>query len=865
MPPTSPIAHGRFVPGTLLAGRYRIVALQGRGGMGEVYRADDLKLGETVALKFLPETLERDADLRQHMLDETRIARRVSHPNVCRVYDVGEVDGRLFLTMEFVDGEDLASLLRRIGRLPGDKAVQVARELCAGLQSVHDAGILHRDLKPSNVMIDGRGRARLTDFGVAALAERVADRAGTPAYMAPEQIVGTTATVASDIYALGLVLFELFTGKSVYSLKGDGARRLSTPVTPSSVTPDVDRLAERAILRCLEADPARRPSTPLRVAAALPGGDPLAAALAAGETPSPDVVAAVADHAGVRPATAWGMMVAFVVLLGALFALAPQVYLIQRAHIEKPPAVLTDRALEIRKALGYVSPIGGMQPRFSTSQIGRLRVNLRKYGSRHGLEQTVAEGSTLYSLALRTSPRPLIPKNELNLTPSADDPPHTVPGMCDVWVDGAGRLTRLLGVPASFDTLGPRDAAAAYAQAFALAGLDSTRFSRVAPRLQPRVFADSRAAWLGPGRDRAMPVRVEAAVANGRLVSLIIEPPDATHTAGDARTSFSPSEVSQYFFAALLLALFFGCLLLSRRQFTAGRTDLRTAVRLGVVVSLLGTVAALITSVPALSGAFVSSAASNLVTGISGSMLLSVALYLTIEPVLRRTWPESLVSWIRLFEGRPQDPRVGRDVLLGLIAGVGTAVLAVAAQWAASGTSLPQPIDSRWDDGAGQADVLTLGGWPLSQMTGLAMVAIQYGIGTTAALSLVTRMTGRRSLGIVAALFISLFLMGGVPDSPFAVFQALLPTAVIVTVFLRGGLLSMVIAFYAMIVTKSFPFELPGKSWYWDATALPAAAFVTLALWSFASMLGGRPFLTLPPEDKAPARTVPISQRETVG
>src|SRR5207249_8911944 len=139
MPPSSPIANGRFVPGTLLAGRYRIVALQGRGGMGEVYRADDLKLGETVALKFLPETLERDADLRQRMLDETRIARRISHPNVCRVYDVGEVDGQLFLTMEFVDGEDLASLLRRIGRLPGDKAVQVARELCAGLQSVHDA------------------------------------------------------------------------------------------------------------------------------------------------------------------------------------------------------------------------------------------------------------------------------------------------------------------------------------------------------------------------------------------------------------------------------------------------------------------------------------------------------------------------------------------------------------------------------------------------------------------------------------------------------------------------------------------------------------------------------------------------------
>ena len=158
---------GRFAPGTLLAGRFRIVAPLGRGGMGEVYRADDLKLGQTVALKFLPDELMRDAGAPRAV--PQRGARRapISHRNVCRVYDIGDADGRPFLTMEYVDGEDLASLLRRIGRLPQDKAIEVARQICAGLAAAHERGVLHRDLKPANVMIDGEGRVRLTDFGLA--------------------------------------------------------------------------------------------------------------------------------------------------------------------------------------------------------------------------------------------------------------------------------------------------------------------------------------------------------------------------------------------------------------------------------------------------------------------------------------------------------------------------------------------------------------------------------------------------------------------------------------------------------------------------------------------------------------------------
>src|SRR5271165_109188 len=145
---------GGFSPGTILADRYRIVGLLGRGGMGEVYRAEDLKLGNVVALKFLPASLQNDTAALAAFHAEVRNARQVSHPNVCRVYDIGEVNGQHFLTMEYIDGEDLSSLLRRIGRLPPDKALETAHQICAGLAAAHDCGLLHRDLKPANIMLD---------------------------------------------------------------------------------------------------------------------------------------------------------------------------------------------------------------------------------------------------------------------------------------------------------------------------------------------------------------------------------------------------------------------------------------------------------------------------------------------------------------------------------------------------------------------------------------------------------------------------------------------------------------------------------------------------------------------------------------
>jgi serine/threonine protein kinase len=233
--------------------------------MGEVYRANDLRLGQTVALKFLPETAAQDPAMLARFYNEVRIARQVTHPNVCRVFDIGDVNGQPFISMQFVDGENLASLLLRIGRLPADKAVEFSRRLCAGLAAAHSQGVLHRDLKPANIMIDGRGQVLITDFGLAGLADEIrgADiHSGTPAYMSPEQLAGKEVSIKSDIYALGLVMYEMFTGKRAFEADTLAdlirLREESRPTEISSQVRDVDPAVERIILKCLDPDPQKR-------------------------------------------------------------------------------------------------------------------------------------------------------------------------------------------------------------------------------------------------------------------------------------------------------------------------------------------------------------------------------------------------------------------------------------------------------------------------------------------------------------------------------------------------------------------------------------------------------------------------------
>jgi serine/threonine-protein kinase len=203
---------GAFSPGTVLAGRYRLITPIGEGGMGEVYKADDLELNQAVALKFLPASVAKDEAALKRFRSEVRTARQVAHPNVCRVFDIAEADGVYFITMEYIEGDDLSMLLRRIGRLPSDKAVEIARQLCLGLHAIHDAGILHRDLKPANIIIDQKGKARITDFGIAGVeAELTRDdfRSGTPAYMSPEQFDGKSVAEERYLFARAAALRDL--------------------------------------------------------------------------------------------------------------------------------------------------------------------------------------------------------------------------------------------------------------------------------------------------------------------------------------------------------------------------------------------------------------------------------------------------------------------------------------------------------------------------------------------------------------------------------------------------------------------------------------------------------------------------------
>src|ERR1700730_3477466 len=211
--------------------------------MGEVYRAEDLKIGQPVALKLIAVRVARGDERLQRFTAEVRLAREIAHPNVCRVHDIGEAEGWHYLSMEFVDGETLQSLMGRLGRLSAEKALDMARQLCAGLAAAHDRGVLHRDLKPSNIMVDGPGRIRILDFGLAVPSGEwtIGEIAGTPAYMAPEQLVGGRATDRRDLYALVLVLYELYSGRQLLPVHTVEERRhVSHETFVAHLLPGVD-------------------------------------------------------------------------------------------------------------------------------------------------------------------------------------------------------------------------------------------------------------------------------------------------------------------------------------------------------------------------------------------------------------------------------------------------------------------------------------------------------------------------------------------------------------------------------------------------------------------------------------------------
>jgi serine/threonine-protein kinase len=513
---TAAIDHGRFEPGTLLDERYRIVGRLGKGGMGEVYRADDLRLGQQVALKFLPESVDADPARLTQLHTEVRMARQVSHPNVCRVYDAGEFDGHTFLSMEYVDGEDLASLIRRVGRFPQDRAIELARQICAGLAAAHDRGVVHRDLKPAQH--HARRRRQDPDHGLR-------PRGATGEVLAPARpptwpgTAGRRRGYAAQrhLRPRARALRALHRPPRARRRQHGRAHRQARAGrhhAPSDIVKDLDPGIERVVMRCLEPDPARRPGSALGVSAALPGGDPLAAALAAGETPSPEMVAAAGTSGAVPSPRGRAARRDSSSLRRLACCSISACMMINSSPLPKPPAALIDRAQEIvAEARRTATTSLDRRPASRLARLGPL--HRRTTSSRGSLEQLRARAPETLRLWYRTSPVVLLRSAATNRSrrPIRRD----VSGMTLVVVDAAGRLAELLGVPQP-----PRSRRGAAAQPTGRTvrrrRTADERLHPVAPQWRPPVYADERAAWEGAVAGRAGGAVESSAAADGRPV-----------------------------------------------------------------------------------------------------------------------------------------------------------------------------------------------------------------------------------------------------------------------------------------------------------------------------------------------------------
>lgn len=249
-----------------LSQRYDILGEAGHGSMGDVYKARDRETGEIVALKLLKREIASDQAMMDRFKNELLFARKITHKNVCRVHEFNRTGGIAYTSMEFVEGESLRSVLNRFGGLPLRKAIDLLLQICSGLEEAHAQGIVHRDLKPENVMIDAQGNVKIMDFGIArsmeALTRLTGSMVGTPAYMAPEQVAGKPVDYRTDIYALGLILYEVFTGKPAFQADNAVAVALKqmreAPAPPHEIEPSTPVFVERAILKCLEKEPSKR-------------------------------------------------------------------------------------------------------------------------------------------------------------------------------------------------------------------------------------------------------------------------------------------------------------------------------------------------------------------------------------------------------------------------------------------------------------------------------------------------------------------------------------------------------------------------------------------------------------------------------
>ena len=873
-------------PGQEIQERYRIISLIGRGGMGAVYRAEDLRLHQEIALKFVHACDQTDTAV-QSLLNEVRTARRVSHPHVCRVHDLGEFEGMPFVSMEYVDGEDLASLIRRIGRPAMEKCHDLARQICAGLHAAHQQGVLHRDLKPDNLMIDGRGNVRITDFGIAVPTEGDGHRriAGTPAYMAPELFTGAHAKINTDIYSLGVVLYELYTGRS---LNGDrsitelfrGQERSVLP--PSLLVPGLDRSVERVILKCLDRDPDQRPGSALEVLAALPGGDALAESLAGGDTPSPELVAA-SGGSGLMPLShALGVAVVVLAAFTLLVLMSGGVKLLTAVDLPNGPEVLRHKAEEHLESLG-ISTRRTTPDIWTASGYEVRKAMLREVVDGREVERHEPEpvwrdlyrqgrrGMIDFWYRQQPGDRPMLAEGVKGRV-TYEDPPLIRPGMVNLRLDPAGRLSELMVVPPQTlsrldggrvdGSLGvgelamgdapagaPEPTAMNWAPLLAAAGLDSRHLEPATPGLVPAHYADARAAWVGAYPERPeQQIRVEAAALGGVPIMLHVDelrgPLDVLEMPGAAKQGPSVASIA-------LIVLIAGAVLMAMHSIHYRRGDLRGAVRfgLGMFVLVVG-----FTVLGGNHGGTWRGIGALLQKGLAHGIGVGVMLalfYFAFEPHIRRTWPQSMISWSRLLQARLRDPLVGHHVLLGLWIGLVVGFLHLL-RWYVPiwcGGEVPAPLMMHPASIEAFSGVSGSLGGALEIAVDITRVSARV-FATIALLKVLTRNAWVAALGTIVIWSLVDANRPIDPELSFLERNALLliwlvHTGISAVVIIRAGILPCLVAMLVWGIVMSFPLQPDLGAWWVSGIVVPYGFVLLLLTYGVITATGKAPRVSL--------------------
>jgi hypothetical protein len=617
------------------------------------------------------------------------------------------------------------------------------------------------------------------------------------------------------------------------------------------IVPDLDPAVERTILACLEKDPKRRPPSALAVAAMLSGRDPLEAAIAAGDTPSPELVAAAGEAEGLRPRTAWACLAVVVAAVLAVPPLQQPTHLLARVPVEKSPEALEDRARELLSRLGHAgsaadSAVGFWIDGDYFRDVQQKDTSPSRWdGLRPGEPPVVA-------LWYRQSPRPLFAQSASGQV-SWGDPPQAVSGMAAVRQDLTGRLLALAVVPPQVEP--EKDAAPHpepdWAPLLEAARLDPVALRRVEPRWTPPFHTDARAAWEGrwPGRPD-IPIRVEAAAHRGRPVFMEIVSP---WTRAERMEPFRPTVGQKVAFGILigiLLALIATGAVLSRRNLRLGRGDRRGAFRLALAVAGAGMAG---WTLGAHHVAHLFLEITLLARGAGMSVLLAAILwlfYLALEPYVRRLRPWTLVSWTRLLGGGVRDAVVGRDVLLGMVWGAAMSVAILLGQRAPAWLGHAAPVPD-W----GFADALLGGGPLLGLLLGLAVNGTLLGLGALL-LFLVLRPVARRDWAAAGLIVVLLGAnqAGQAGESLWLTLPlSLLIFGTYMVLLLRFGVLAAIVGPFTVNLLAAMPHSTEVGRFTGSATAVVVPLMLVIAVLAFRSSLGGRPALPGALADELPS------------